>query len=476
VTPPQASAAQPVMVVAAQPKVLALQLPFQGRRLPLLQNGQEETRTISYVYDELYRLTEANYSDGAYFHYTYDANGNRTSETTPAGTLCSYYDIANKLTAVYANGQNTICPAEAPQGSTASTWDANGNLLSDGTYTYTYDRANRLKTVTQGTNTTSMVYNGLGDRVQETVNEVTTTFALDLNTGLTQVLQDGTNTYLYGNGRIGQFTASDSAYFLGDALGSVRQLVDGSGEVILVKDYEPYGEVIRSVGESTSRYGFTAEMQSSYIKLLYLRSRYYSLYLFSGWADYWWWRVGYDGPPYLKYKVDPNLIKTTAWQETKIGLEPASNATLVTMDNMEIGRVRGMTNRDDYSWWRMKELINWGMAWYDGNLEELSTFPIESGLPHAFFDKRKVKVWGLIDYPKNSHNPNYEVAGVTRVAYAYFLISAHRFFMEGGGDIKDYEYKFWSGYGGGEYDQDLLYDLYKTGNWKGKNSGYYWYP
>jgi len=262
VTPPQASAAQPVMADAVQAKVLALPLPFSEWRLPLLQTGQGETQTISYVYDELYRLTEANYSDGTYFHYTYDANGNRLSETTPAGTLCSYYDIANKLTAVYANGQNTICPTETPQGSTTYTWDDNGNLLSDGVTTYTYNHANRLMSVTEGTNTTTFIYNGLGDRVQETVNGVTTTFALDLNTGLTQVLSDGTNTYLYGNGRIGQFTGMESAYFLGDALGSVRQLVDGNGEVTLVKDYEPYGEIILSARSGNSAYGYTGEMQT----------------------------------------------------------------------------------------------------------------------------------------------------------------------------------------------------------------------
>lgn len=47
---------------------------------------------------------------------------------------------------------------------------------------------------------------------------MTTNFTLDLNTGLTHVLADGTNTYLYGNGRIGQFAGAESAYFLGDAL------------------------------------------------------------------------------------------------------------------------------------------------------------------------------------------------------------------------------------------------------------------
>jgi len=33
--------------------------------------------TIDYVYDPLNRLTEANYSNNDYYHYTYDAVGNR---------------------------------------------------------------------------------------------------------------------------------------------------------------------------------------------------------------------------------------------------------------------------------------------------------------------------------------------------------------------------------------------------------------
>jgi|GEM_PF-6945005 len=64
----------------------------------------------------------------------------------------------------------------------------------------------------------SYTYNGLGDRLsQNGVN-----YTLDLNTGLTQVLSDGTTTYLYGLGRIAQLNTDTlmTDYFLGDALGS----------------------------------------------------------------------------------------------------------------------------------------------------------------------------------------------------------------------------------------------------------------
>ncbi len=127
------------------------------------------------------------------------------------------------------------------------------------------------------------------------MNETTINYTLDLNTGLTQVLVDGTNTYLYGAGRIAQVddSTADMEYFLGDrrsviaptclmaarsrlgrALGSVRQLTDGEGAVTLTQSYEPYGEVLSSEGEGASIYGFTAE-QTDASGLVYLRARYY---------------------------------------------------------------------------------------------------------------------------------------------------------------------------------------------------------
>ncbi len=51
------------------------------------------------------------------------------------------------------------------------------------------------------------------------------------------MLTDTANVYLYGNGRIAQYTSAIPAYFLGDALGSVRQLANGSGSVTLAKSY-----------------------------------------------------------------------------------------------------------------------------------------------------------------------------------------------------------------------------------------------
>jgi hypothetical protein len=86
------------------------------------------------------------------------------------------------------------------------------------------------------------------NRLQQTIDTVTTNSTLDLNTGLTQVLSDGTTTYLYGNGRVAEYE-SDWAYYLPDALGSVRQLTNPTGALTLLQSYQPYVEVLNTEGD-----------------------------------------------------------------------------------------------------------------------------------------------------------------------------------------------------------------------------------
>jgi RHS repeat-associated protein len=111
-------------------------------------------------------------------------------------------------------------------------------------------------------------------------NGVPTTYTLDLAAGLVQVLvqQDttGATRYLYGVTRIGEQQPSGWAYHLGDALGSVRQLADDSAQVTLARGYMPYGELLWSVGDGSSAYGYTGEDWNTVTQLVFLRARYYS--------------------------------------------------------------------------------------------------------------------------------------------------------------------------------------------------------
>jgi uncharacterized protein RhaS with RHS repeats len=78
--------------------------------------------------------------------------GNRTTQTQTltSTTVTTYtYDQANRLDYYYADGVPTDL-----------TWDASGNLLTQGTSVYTWDAANRLTSVSSGTLTTTFQYDG----------------------------------------------------------------------------------------------------------------------------------------------------------------------------------------------------------------------------------------------------------------------------------------------------------------------------
>ncbi len=253
---------QPEVVEASSGEVMPLDF-----SPTLILEETAESVEISYAYDALNRLTAADYDTGTYFHYAYDAVGNRLEEAKaldpllPEVVTSSVYDSANRLTSA---------------GGVSYTWDANGNLLSDGINNYGYDHANRLVEIVNQQSTITNQYNGLGDRLSQTVNSVTTTYTLDLNAGLTQLLQDSTNTYLYGVNRIAQVAETQTGYFLPDALGSVRNITDENGEITLTQSYTPNGEVMASVGTTQTAYAFTGESYDPQTGLVFLRARYLS--------------------------------------------------------------------------------------------------------------------------------------------------------------------------------------------------------
>jgi len=107
---------------------------------------------------------------------------------------------------------------------------------------------------------TTYGYDGWGNLIQETTNGVTTEFVLDENAAYTRILgevrSDGSERlYAYGpEGFSAQQTVGGGVeYPLVDGLGSVRQLTDASGNVILSRSYDAYGNVWLTAGAGSSR-------------------------------------------------------------------------------------------------------------------------------------------------------------------------------------------------------------------------------
>jgi YD repeat-containing protein len=75
------------------------------RGVRLVASTSVVTTTITYAYDPLYRLTAADYAGGDYFHYAYDAVGNRLTEVTPGGSVSYTCDVARAASRSEAEGQ-----------------------------------------------------------------------------------------------------------------------------------------------------------------------------------------------------------------------------------------------------------------------------------------------------------------------------------------------------------------------------------
>ncbi len=244
-----------------------IHIPWNGWNEQDFRASAYTRRIITYTYDPLYRLVEADYSTGELFEYVYDSVGNRTryTETITSTNVITYaYDAANRLTNVDG---------------VAYTWDDNGNLLNDGSKTYTYTQANRLIAVSDQQSAASFVYNGDGARVKQVVDGHGITYTLDLATPLVTVLAERTDTttthYIYALGTRPLAQHGDEwEYLLPDVLGSVRQLVDADGNVTLAQAYQPYGSLLESQGSGHSTFGYAGE-QADESGLIYLRARYY---------------------------------------------------------------------------------------------------------------------------------------------------------------------------------------------------------
>ena len=244
----------------------------------LIADKEYDLQTISYSYDALSRLKQATYAPGLntaadadtrQYGYSYDVAGNRTQQiVTVAGspTTTNYtYNAANQLT---SDGVHTL------------TYDNNGNLTSDGVNSYTsYDRANRLTTVTDGTNASQYAYDGMGRRISQSVNSGVTQYLLDIQPGLEVVLgaTTGSNTVRYVHGPKGIHAQKDASnnweWMLQDGLGSVRLAADSNNNVLWNGSYEPYGVAFGTSGTNPTVYSFTGEMRDP-IGLQYHRARY----------------------------------------------------------------------------------------------------------------------------------------------------------------------------------------------------------
>ncbi len=107
----------------------------------------------TYGYDALDRITSGTSASVAR-GWTYDANGNRRTETGSSPSTYTISPSSNRISSI--------------TGSLARTYgyDAAGNTTSYSSMTATYNDAGRLKTVSNGSSTETLIYDALGHRIE----------------------------------------------------------------------------------------------------------------------------------------------------------------------------------------------------------------------------------------------------------------------------------------------------------------------
>lgn len=132
----------------------------------------------------------------------------------------------------------------------------------------------------------TVIYDGDGTRVSETVAGVTTNYLVaDKNpTGYTQVVDElvsgiVTRTYTYGLDLIDeQQTISGvvtTSFYGFDGHGSVRILTNSNGAVTDTYDYDAFGNLISSSGNTPNNHLFAGEQFDAALGIYYNRARYY---------------------------------------------------------------------------------------------------------------------------------------------------------------------------------------------------------
>ncbi len=243
------------------------------------------TNSEQYLYDNIYRVT--GYKEGTLdgsgtvpapltqTAYNYDAVGNRT--TTDKDSLITTYTTnnVNEYTSIVDGG--TINPLH----------DANGNLTSDGTKTFTYDYENRLVSVSPGG--IAYKYDPLGRRIEKNVSGTITRYFFDGSRVIEE--RDGSDvvvaTYVFGIWIDEILTMERGGntyyYYHQNSLGSVAAVTDSAGVVVERYEYDAYGNASVFDGSYTpligsaigNPYMFTGREYDIETGFYYYRARYY---------------------------------------------------------------------------------------------------------------------------------------------------------------------------------------------------------
>ncbi|MBQ8104248.1 MAG: RHS repeat-associated core domain-containing protein [Afipia sp.] len=263
---------------------LGLSYDGQGRRISITR-GSSGT---GYSYDNASRLQNlgqhfaggaGNLTEG----FGYNPAGQITTETADNNDYAfnGYVVGARNYT---TNGLNQYTVA----GPASFGYDANGNLTSDGSSTYTYDVENRLISAS-GASSASLVYDPLGRLFQVTGGSGVKQFLYDGDELVAEYNGSGgmLGRYIHGPGvdepvvwdQGSALNCSGTRFLNPDHQGSIIALADCWGNRVAVNAYDDYGipnGLISGMPANTGRFQYTGQAWLPELGMYYYKARMYS--------------------------------------------------------------------------------------------------------------------------------------------------------------------------------------------------------
>ena len=251
----------------------------------MVQDGIE----TAYAYDALGQLIRVDDGqENATWLYTYDNGGNIRSKQKFALGVTTGEPLESKHFS-YSNAawRDQLTAVDG----VAITYDAIGNPLSDGTWSYTWQNGRQLQKMQKQGETVEFVYNENGLRVQKTAT----------STGVTKYT-------LHGKNVVHMTRASDELHFFYDAQnrpavgvyngvpyayvkslqGDIVAILDENGNTVVSYGYDAWGAPLWCTGELAETLGkvqpfrYRGYVFDEETGLYYLRSRYYN----PGWGRF----------------------------------------------------------------------------------------------------------------------------------------------------------------------------------------------
>jgi RHS repeat-associated protein len=246
------------------------------------------TSTVGFSYDTANRRSTLTLSNGVNMSYTYDNDSRVTGITykfnaNTLGNLTYSYDSLGRRTQVGGSFAQTGLPGAVTSASydaanellnwndTNISYDLNGNMLSDGSNTFTWNARNQVAAL----NNVSLQYDAAGRRTRNAAGK---SFLYD-GANATQELVNGNVTANIFTGGIDQVfqraDGSGTVVPITDALGSVLALADANGNLTTYYSYDPFGNTTVSGAANTNPSQYTGR-ENEGTGLYYYRARYYS--------------------------------------------------------------------------------------------------------------------------------------------------------------------------------------------------------